>query len=92
MVIGRGLLGSVLVAAVFVSAPVHAQAAEAILAGTVTNAPGAVVSNANVSIKNTATGVERDIKTDSAGFYSPPNVRPGVYDITAAVPGFSIYR
>src|ERR1700730_13683796 len=69
MVIGRGLLVSVLVPAVLVSPPVHAQVAGATLAGTVTDASGAVVPNANVSIKNTATGVARDISTDSAGFY-----------------------
>jgi hypothetical protein len=92
MVIGRGLLVSVLVPAVLVSAPVHAQVAGATLAGTVTDASGAVVPSANVSIKNTATGVARDIRTDSVGFYSAPNLLPAVYDITAAVPGFSTYR
>ena len=31
----------------------------------------------------------RDITTDSAGFYSAPNLLPGLYDITVAATGFS---
>jgi hypothetical protein len=93
MVFGRGLLVCVLLAlAVSVSTPVHAQVSGATLAGTVMDASGAAVSSANVSIKNTATGVVRDITTDSAGFYSAPNLLPGMYEITAAAPGFSTYK
>jgi Carboxypeptidase regulatory-like domain/TonB-dependent Receptor Plug Domain/TonB dependent receptor len=94
MVIGRGLLVCVLLAltAVLVSTPVHAQVSGATLAGTVTDTSGAAVPNAKVSIKNAATGVVRDVTTDSAGFYSAPNLLPGIYDITVAAPGFSTYR
>src|ERR1700730_7182304 len=90
VITARGLL--VVVLSVVVCAPVYAQVAGATLAGTVTDASGAVVANANVSIINTATGVARDMTTDSAGFYSAPNLLPGVYDITAAAPGFSTYK
>src|SRR6202163_3071908 len=69
--------------------PIHAQVAGANLSGTVSDASGAGVPNANVSIKNTATGVARDITTDSDGFYSAPNLLPGIYDITVSAPGFS---
>ena len=44
-----------------VSGPIYAQVAGATLNGTVTDASGAGVPNANVSIKNTATGVGRDV-------------------------------
>jgi hypothetical protein len=74
-----------------VSCPVYAQVAGATLAGTVTDASGAQVSGAKVSIRNTATGVERHIITDSASFYSAPNLLPGTYDITVTAPGFSTY-
>ncbi len=73
------------------STPVHAQVAGATLAGTVTDASGGVVPNARVSITNTATGVARDVTTDSAGFYSAPNLLPGIYNIAASAPGFSTY-
>jgi hypothetical protein len=98
MIVGRSNLVCVLLVCVMlaltvsVSTPVHAQVAGATLTGTVTDASGAAVANANVSIKNTATGVVRDITTDSAGFYSAPNLLPGIYEITAAAPGFSTYR
>src|ERR1700716_3531010 len=72
-----------------VSAPLYAQVAGANLSGTVTDASGAGVPNATVWIKNTATGIVRDITTDSDGVYSAPNLLPGVYDVTATAPGFS---
>jgi outer membrane receptor protein involved in Fe transport len=95
MIICRGLLVRVflvcamLALTVSVSTPVHAQVAGATLSGTVTDASGAGVPNAKVSIKNAGTGIVRDITTDSAGFYSAPNLLPGVYDITATAQGFS---
>src|ERR1700680_239837 len=73
----------------FLSGPIYAQVAGATLNGTVADASGAGVPNANVSIKNTATGVARDITTDSDGFYSAPNLLPGTYDITVSASGFS---
>lgn len=95
MIIGRGLLVYVLLVCVMmtltvsVSTPVYAQVAGATLAGTVSDASGAGVPNANISIKNTATGIARDITTDSDGFYSAPNLLPGVYEITVVASGFS---
>src|SRR3984893_9480729 len=71
------------------SGPVFAQVAGATLNGTVTDASGSGVPNANVSIKNTATGVGRDVSTDSDGFYSAPNLLPGTYEVTISASGFS---
>lgn len=73
----------------FVSLPVYAQVAGANVSGTVTDPPRAVIPNAKVSIMNTATGVTRDVTTDSAGFYSVPNLIPGIYEVTTTAPGFS---
>src|SRR6266481_2138592 len=93
MKIGRGLLVYLMLSlAVVASTPVYAQVAGATLSGTATDASGAAVPNAKVSIKNTATGVIREVTTDSAGFYSAPNLLPGTYEITAVAPGFSTYR
>jgi outer membrane receptor protein involved in Fe transport len=90
MKICRSLLVFVLLALVALgSSPVYAQVAGATLAGTLTDSSGAVVPNANVSIKNRGTGVAREITTDSGGFYSAPNLLPGVYDVTVTAPGFS---
>jgi hypothetical protein len=78
-----------LILSLLVSVPVYAQVTGATLQGTVTDASGAAVPNANISIKNTATGITRDVTTDLAGFYSAPNLSPSVYDVTASAPGFS---
>jgi Carboxypeptidase regulatory-like domain/TonB-dependent Receptor Plug Domain/TonB dependent receptor len=87
----RGLVVYVLLALVagLVSSPAHAQVAGATLSGTVTDTSGAVVVNAMVSVKNTATGVVHDVTTDTAGLYSVPNLLPGVYDVTFSSTGFS---
>jgi len=59
----------------FVSVPLHAQVTGATLSGTVTDASGAVIANAQVSIRNTATGISKDTTTDSAGFYAARTCR-----------------
>jgi len=79
----------VLALAVLLSTPVYAQVSGATLAGTVSDASGAVVTNAKVSIKNSATDVTRDVTTDSSGHYSAPNLLPGIYEITIVAAGFS---
>ncbi|PYU21038.1 MAG: hypothetical protein DMG30_18935 [Acidobacteria bacterium] len=69
--------------------PAYAQVTGATLSGTVSDQSGGVVPSAGISIKNVATGVTRAVKTDTAGFYSAPNLLPGNYEITATAPGFS---
>jgi hypothetical protein len=54
----------------------------------VTDVSGASLPVADVSIKNLATDVTRDVKTDAAGFYSAPNLLPGSYEVTASSLGF----
>jgi outer membrane receptor protein involved in Fe transport len=83
-----------LVAAVWVllqaaTAPVHAQVAGATILGTASDVRGATIPHASVSIKNAATGVVRSVTTNSAGFYSLPNLLPGPYEVTASAKGFA---
>src|ERR1700737_2194966 len=78
-----------LVLCFFVSVPVHAQVTGATLSGTVSDASGAVIAGADVSAKNTATGVAKDTTSDSAGLYSLPNLIPGPYEVKVAAKGFS---
>jgi hypothetical protein len=82
-----GLLALVSLAVLL--APAYAQVTGATLSGTVRDQSGGVLPAANISIRNVATGVTRALKTDTAGFYSAPNLLPGSYEITAAAPGFS---
>src|SRR3984893_14207503 len=50
--------------------PVYAQVSGATITGTVSDASGAVIPNAQISIKNVATGEVRAATTDPAGFYT----------------------
>src|ERR1039458_8063120 len=54
--------------------------------GTVTDKSGAVVSGANVTITDQATGVSHNTVTSAAGFYRVPGLIPGSYrvDVVAA--------
>src|ERR1700736_4159072 len=73
----------------FTSIPARAQVTGATLNGTVTDASGAVIANAQVSIKNTATGITKDVTTDSAGFYTAPNLPAGPYEVKVTAAGFN---
>ena len=83
------LLGFVTVFLPMLLSPVYAQVTGATLTGTVRDQSGGVLPAASVSIRNVATGVTRAVKSDTAGFYSAPNLLPGNYDVTAAAPGFA---
>jgi hypothetical protein len=67
----------------------RAQVAGATLSGTVTDPSGAAIAGAQVSVTNRATGVNRAVIADSAGFYSVPNLLPGNYDVTVSAEGFA---
>src|SRR5258708_1925847 len=61
----------------------------AAIQGTVTDATGAVVPNATVTVKNTGTGEERVTQTDNAGLYNVPALAPGTYRVEVKASGMS---
>jgi len=67
----------------------HAQVTGATLSGTVTDPSGGVVAAAQISIKDNATGIVREVTSDSAGLYSAPNLTPGNYEVRVSASGFS---
>jgi len=69
--------------------PLHGQVTGGMLSGTVTDPSGGVLPKAKIVITNIATGVSRQAITDSAGFYTAPNLQPGSYQIAASATGFS---
>ena len=73
----------------FHAAPLRGQVAGATLSGVVSDTTGAGIANTGVSIKNLTTGVIRDVKTDTDGYYNAPNLLPGSYEITVSAPGFA---
>ncbi len=70
------------------TATLSAQSSQGRILGTVTDQSGAVVSEAKVTVKNTATGVSRTLTTTGVGDYSAPNLDPGPYVVSAEASGF----
>src|SRR3954447_9982825 len=54
--------------------------------GNVTDASGAAVAKAKVTIHNTATGVDRVVTTDSDGNYLAASMPLGTYSVTIEAP------
>ena len=71
------------------SAFAQADANKGQIAGTVFDANKAVIAAANVKIRNSGTGLERDLKTSELGQYRAVLLDPGTYEITANSAGFA---
>jgi Carboxypeptidase regulatory-like domain/TonB-dependent Receptor Plug Domain/TonB dependent receptor len=69
--------------------PLCGQVTGATLSGTVTDASGAVIPSASLSIKNLETGVIREVTSDTVGFYTAPNLLPGTYEVSVRASGFA---
>ena len=76
-----------LVAGLLFSSPVLAQST-ATLQGTVTDAKGAVIPNATVTVRNKATSAERTAQTDTDGNYQVAALPVGAYSVEVKVQGF----
>ena len=84
-VLFAGILGFCLM----VSLPLHAQVTGATISGTITDASGGVIVGAEISVRNTATGIIRNTTADSVGFYTVPNLNPGPYEVKVTARGFT---
>src|ERR1700757_4997022 len=65
------------------------QVTGATLSGTIADSSGGVLVGAQISITNTATRIGKDYLSDSAGYYSAPNLAPGTYEVKVSAAGFS---
>ncbi len=70
------------------TATVSAQTFRGTVLGTVTDATGAVVSGAQVTVRNANTGLERVTLTSEDGSYSVPELPIGSYNVTVTEKGF----
>ncbi len=59
------------------------------IAGTVTDASGAIIPNAAVTIKNQGTGQTQTLKSDGSGRYLAPQLTPGDYSVSVKATGFN---
>ena len=59
------------------------------ISGTITDATGAVVKGATVTLTNTDRGtVERTLTTNAAGYYTATSLPLGAYSVKISEPGF----
>jgi hypothetical protein len=89
--ISRLLVLSFLLAARFTSI-VNAQTFRGTLLGTVTDATGAVIPGASISVKNMDTGIERTTESNSDGAFTVPELPVGRYSLLATMTGFNPYQ
>ncbi|MFN0101875.1 MAG: TonB-dependent receptor domain-containing protein [Bryobacteraceae bacterium] len=65
-----------------------AQSISSSLSGTVLDAQGLAVQNANVRVSNRTTNEERQLRTDGAGVFRASALPPGMYRVEITAPGF----
>lgn len=73
------------------AAPAFAQQRGSV-SGRVVDAGGLALPGATVTIKEQSTGFERTVVTAETGAFTVPNLDPGVYTITADLPGFAPFK
>jgi Carboxypeptidase regulatory-like domain/TonB dependent receptor len=69
-------------------APAAAQQETATITGTITDATGAVIPRAAVTVTNVLTNQSVKTESDDQGLYVVPSLRPGEYSVTAESSGF----
>ena len=84
----RIILAFVLMAAVSLSA----QTFRGTILGTATDASGAVLPGAKVTVKNVCTGLERTTETSADGSYALPELPIGTYSVTITLSGFQTFE
>jgi hypothetical protein len=93
MVVRRLVNVFCIAALLLLAAKVNAQVAgTGTIQGTITDASGAVINNANVALIENSTSVKRDTKTDNAGIYVFPNIPIATYSLVVTVPSFKTYE
>lgn len=68
------------------------QSNQGTIAGTISDASGAVVPGAKITAREVASGTAYNTVSSSAGTYIFPNVRIGTYDISVEYSGFSTWK
>lgn len=74
--------------ALLIAGAAFSQAVNGTIVGTVTDASGAVVAGARVTLLEVNTRVAHNGVTNASGDYSFPDLPPGTYDVAAEMTGF----
>ena len=70
----------------------QAQATSGTLQGFIRDESGAVISGAQIEIRQVETGLSRELMTDTSGYYRAVSLPSGTYEITAIQSGFGRTR
>jgi hypothetical protein len=73
-------------------AAAQSSSGRAAIIGRTTDGTGAAIPRAEVTLKETQTGITRTLKSDAAGLYSFPSVSVGTYTLVSSAPGFAETR
>jgi len=76
------------VVGLWIAASLVAQIETGTVVGSVQDRSGGLVTNATVAVRSLATGIEAKLKTNDAGRYQAPPLKPGDYEVTVAATGF----
>jgi hypothetical protein len=87
----RGSSFYLLAALLLCPAAAFAQSQNASLSGRVTDASGASIPQATVTLSQTERSLKSTVQTDSDGRYEFGNVAPGAYDLSITATGFREY-
>ena len=82
-------LGLAILACLLLTVPINAQTVGATISGNVSDPSGSVIPNAQITIRNAATGTVTTTTSNSQGFYSAPNLQPGDYILRTTAGGFA---
>src|SRR5581483_6804109 len=69
-----------------------AQADRGTITGTVSDATGALIPGAKITLTNVDTGAHYDTVTTGTGNYTVPSVPVGTYNLVVEQPGFNRYE
>lgn len=82
------LISMLIAASIF---PASAQTSKALISGIVTDASGAAVVNAKITITDVSRNQDFRSETNSSGVYRVIELTPSVYRVTAEAVGFRTY-
>jgi hypothetical protein len=86
----HGVRGVLVVVLLVMSARTGAaQITAATLSGTIKDQTGGILPGADVTARNTGTGLSRSVVTNTDGVFTIPGLQPGKYEVKAGLPGFN---
>src|SRR5438132_3849357 len=82
------VVATMLLACAILSLNAFAQSTNATLGGTVTDSSKALIPGVTITATNTQTGIVNSAVTNESGTYQFASLQPGVYKVSAELPGF----